>query len=161
MTEAIVDVLRELGGDTNGAVLHSVLMTAQAQGGFGALIGRVVGPDRVTANAATTWIGTAANDDADPDQLEDALGSDAVAQIAIMSTMSHDQAKEALALLVPRLIDRLSPGGVLPDAQLLTDTASDLINGIAPARPKDPAAPPPPLGTTNLAHLLRERRRKD
>src|SRR6478735_694869 len=108
MTEAIVDLLRELGGDTNGTVLNSTLRTAEGQGGFGALIERVVGPGRITSDAATTWIGTAANDDADPDGLEDALGSDTVAQVAIMSTMSHDQAKEALALLMPRLIDRLS-----------------------------------------------------
>lgn len=161
MTEAIVDLLRDLGGSTNGTVLHSLLKTAEMQGGLGAIIERVVGPTRVTADAATTWIGTATNDDADPDGLEDAIGSDTVAQVAIMSAMSHDQAKEALALLLPRLIDRLSPDGRLPDAQLLSETASDLVNGITPARPKDPSAPPAPLGTTNLAHLLRERRRKD
>jgi len=161
MTEAIADVLRDLGGGTQGTVLRGFLMTAQMQSGLGELLERIVGPTRITGRAASTWIGLAANDDADPDQLEDALGSDTVAQVAIMSTMSHDQAKEALALLLPRLIDRLSPDGRLPERTVLSETASDLVNGITPDRPGDPATPPAPLGTTNLAHLLRERRRKD
>jgi uncharacterized protein YidB (DUF937 family) len=161
VSEAIVELLREMGADAPGSLLRAVLLTAQTQDGLGPLIGRVIGPTRVTANAAATWIGTAANDDADPDQLESALGSDTVAQIAITAAMSHDQAKVALALLIPRLIDRLSPDGRLPDAQPLTEAASDLVTGIAPARPSAPAAPLPPLGSTNLAHLLRERRRKD
>ena len=62
-----------------------------------------------------SWIGTGANMPISADQLNTALGSDRVRDIANQLGMSHGEVSGGLADMLPQLIDKLSPQGQLPD----------------------------------------------
>lgn len=86
-------------------------------GGLGGLLGKLQAGG--LGGKAQSWVGTGANEDVDPDELEGALGTDTVAQIASEAGVSHAEAKSGLAALLPKLIDNVTPGGSLPGGDQL------------------------------------------
>ena len=81
-------------------------------GGLSGIIGKLTSGG--LGAQANSWVGTGANEPVHPDQLEAALGTDTVAQVASQAGISHDQAKTGLASLLPQLINHATPGGSIP-----------------------------------------------
>jgi uncharacterized protein YidB (DUF937 family) len=71
-------------------------------------------------SAVQSWVGTGANQKVSPDQVRDALGEDHVQEIARDAGVSADKASGGLAALLPSLVDKLTPGGKLPDQSSLS-----------------------------------------
>jgi uncharacterized protein YidB (DUF937 family) len=121
MTEGIEKMLGGLVGGASGggaggnAIVSSLLKVVQSQGGVGALLGKLGGANSPIASQLSSWVGTGDNADVTPDQVEQAVGTDTVAQVAADAGVSHDEAKSGLAGALPGLIDKLSPNGQLPD----------------------------------------------
>lgn len=108
-----------LGG--NGNLLKVLLPLlaggAGAAGGLGGLGGLLSKFNQSGhGSKAQSWVSTGANEPISPDEVEQALGTDQVAKLAADAGVSHDEAKSGLAAMLPGLVDKLTPGGNLPDA---------------------------------------------
>ena len=93
--------------------LLPMLLKGGALGGLAGLLGKFASAG--LGGKAKSWVGTGPNEDLHPDEVEQALGSDTVAQLASKAGVSSDQAKGGLAAMLPKLIDQLTPGGVMPN----------------------------------------------
>jgi uncharacterized protein YidB (DUF937 family) len=67
----------------------------------------------------SSWIGTGENLPISPEQIREVLGSGQVQQIAEKLGVSSDEASNALAEMLPQVIDKLTPGGSLASGDLL------------------------------------------
>jgi uncharacterized protein YidB (DUF937 family) len=61
-----------------------------------------------------SWVSTGPNQPISPDQIQDALGSDTLADIAAKAGISVPELREKLAHLLPQAVDKLTPQGVIP-----------------------------------------------
>ncbi len=81
-------------------------------GGLGGLIGRF--QQGGLGDVVNSWIGTGHNLPISPEQLQNVLGSDVVAQLAQRFGLSHHAAADQLAEALPQAVDQLTPQGQLP-----------------------------------------------
>ncbi len=105
-------------------------------GGLGDLVGSLAGggldkalesfKEKGMDDKVESWIGTGANKALDSDQVRDALGSDQVAEIAGKLGVSPDQAQDAIAEYLPKIVDQVSPDGKLPGGIDLDDALAKL-----------------------------------
>jgi uncharacterized protein YidB (DUF937 family) len=61
--------------------------------------------------AAESWVGTGENHPISPEQLNAAIGHGKIADIAQQAGISPEQLSQLLAQALPKLIDKLTPGG--------------------------------------------------
>jgi uncharacterized protein YidB (DUF937 family) len=66
------------------------------------------------AEHADSWVGTGPNMGISADQLQQALGSSSIGNVASQLGMSHGEAGSAMAQILPELINQLTPQGQLP-----------------------------------------------
>ena len=89
------------------------LITDPRSGGFGGFIDRFrnagLGP------VVDSWISTGSNEPLTGDQVESALGSDAVDGIATRAGVDRGTASAALGGIIPSVVDTLTPDGQVPD----------------------------------------------
>jgi len=96
--------------------LLPMLFKGGAIGGLGALLGKFTSAG--LGGKANSWVGTGDNESLEPDEVEQALGTDEVDRIASEAGVSRDEAKGGLASMIPGLVDTVSPGGSLPTGNL-------------------------------------------
>ncbi len=77
-------------------------------------------------DAVSSWIGTGENQPVSGDQVEHAIGSERVEQIAQKLGMPKEKVSSGLASLLPQIIDRLTPHGQVPEG----DSVEQGISGI-------------------------------
>ena len=85
-------------------------------GGFGGLSGllqRFQGAGM--GDAVASWIGTGSNLPVSADQIRTALGSGPLKTLAEHAGLSEDDAASHLSGLLPQMVDKLTPNGVLPE----------------------------------------------
>jgi outer membrane protein OmpA-like peptidoglycan-associated protein/uncharacterized protein YidB (DUF937 family) len=75
-------------------------------------------------DVVTSWFGGKAGRAVTPSQVETALGSTSIDSLAASSGMARGVVSSALAFLLPKVIGRLTPGGVLP-------SNSDVLSRVA------------------------------
>lgn len=63
-----------------------------------------------------SWVGTGPNQPISADQLHKALGSGTVQELAAKFGMNPQDFTHKLAQVLPQVIDKLTPGGVVPKA---------------------------------------------
>ena len=63
---------------------------------------------------AASWVGTGANQPVTGEQMHQALGADQIAALAQKSGLPPGQMSDALAHLLPQIIDKLTPHGAVP-----------------------------------------------
>lgn len=68
------------------------------------------------ADAVNSWVGAGANAPIQPAQVGSALGQQTISDLARQSGMSEQELLSQLALVLPALVDKLSPNGRLPTA---------------------------------------------
>ncbi len=107
MTAAVVGLI----GNRGAGGLQSLLQGFHDQG-----LGAV----------AASWVGTGQNLPITADQVQAALGSDTVRQLAQRAGVSPEVAASLLTAVLPTVIDRLTPGGSIPQHSLLTEGLSIL-----------------------------------
>jgi uncharacterized protein YidB (DUF937 family) len=73
-----------------------------------------------------SWIGTGSNLPISQDDIQRVLGSGALRDIAQRAGVSPDAVAGGLASMLPQLVDRLSPGGTLPQGDILGQAISAL-----------------------------------
>ena len=84
-------------------------------GGLGGLI-QVLQKNGL-GDIVNSWVSTGKNLPISPGQIQQGLGGDLLKQLAAQAGLSSDAARGQLAHLLPRLIDRLTPDGKVPDTK--------------------------------------------
>jgi uncharacterized protein YidB (DUF937 family) len=75
----------------------------------------------------SSWIGSGQNLPISPEQLTQGLGQGKIAEIAGSLGLQPDQVAGPLSLLLPHLIDRITPDGKVPESDVdHTETAGAL-----------------------------------
>ena len=66
-------------------------------------------------DAAASWVGTGQNLPVSGEQVEGALGSDLLSQIARQIGLPQGEVAGHLSQMLPQVVDRLTPNGQLPE----------------------------------------------
>lgn len=89
-------------------------------GGVGGLLGGGLGElvERFKQNGhgdvAESWVGTGANKEVAPDQLETAIGPDVLAHLTQQTGLSRDELLSRLSKELPHAVDKYTPEGRIP-----------------------------------------------
>jgi len=78
-------------------------------------------------SVVSQWVGTGPNPAVAPSQLKAALGDGPVQQYAQQTGMSHDDAANSLAQLLPHVVDHLTPNGAVPQQGFDASSALDML----------------------------------
>lgn len=117
-----------LGGERGGRdrILSAVmgLIGDQQTGGLGGLVQRL--QQSGLGEQVASWIGGGDNLPVSGSQIEQSLGGEKIQQLAQSAGCSREQISSGLAEHLPGVIDRLTPDGQLPDAQLLQGRLSSM-----------------------------------
>jgi uncharacterized protein YidB (DUF937 family) len=91
------------------------------------------------SEAVSSWVGKGANLPVSADQLRNALGSDTISALAAKAGLSSEQVSAALSKLLPGLMDKLTPNGLVDDSHAALLDAQPATEG-APASDWDNGA---------------------
>ncbi len=100
------------GGGGQPDLMKIVMSLVQQAGGIEGLMARL--QQGGLADAAASWVSTGPNQAVSPAQLEGALGSDLLGTLARQFGMGQGDLVGQLSQLLPQAVDKLSPGGQLP-----------------------------------------------
>jgi uncharacterized protein YidB (DUF937 family) len=102
-----------LGGQSQGGGLMNVVMgLVNEHGGLQGLISQLQASG--LGEQAKSWVGTGENLPVSPDQIRSLLGSDKLQALAAQLGMNHQDAAGSLAELLPKAVDKMTPGGEVP-----------------------------------------------
>jgi uncharacterized protein YidB (DUF937 family) len=111
-------------GDVLGQVLGGGRGGAPATGGLGGLLEQF---QRAGFGDQTrTWVGRGQNALLPPEVVEQTFGRSGVAEIARRAGVSEADATRGLSQLLPEVVDRVTPGGEVPDDAALLANVGDL-----------------------------------
>ena len=100
-----------IGGLLAGGGLQKIMSGLQSQG---------------AGAQASSWVAKGENEPVSGQQMKEAVGADQVAQVADKLGLSHDQAADVLAKVIPHVVDQASPDGVMPSQDAVDSTVSSL-----------------------------------
>jgi len=95
-------------------------MVNDMPGGLGAFIDRL--RKSGLGDFVSSWLGSGEPRPISSTSLEAAIGRDSIDKLASRAGLSYSTAASALAFMVPKLVNRLAPGGVIP-----TQFSSDVL----------------------------------
>lgn len=78
-------------------------------------------------DVVNSWVGTGENGAVTAAQIKAALSSEQVAGIAAKLGISPDQAADKIAQILPGIIDKLTPDGLVPDPDSVADKLTGLL----------------------------------
>jgi uncharacterized protein YidB (DUF937 family) len=111
-------------GDLLGKMLGTGAAAGAGMGGLGGLLEQF---QRAGFGDQTrSWVSTGQNQPLPPDALERTFGRSGLAEIARMAGLSEEDTSRGLAQLIPEMVDRVTPGGQVPDSQSLFSNLSSL-----------------------------------
>jgi uncharacterized protein YidB (DUF937 family) len=95
-----------------GGGLQKLLSSLQSQG---------------AGDKAQSWVSTGENMQITPQELEQAVGSTEIEQIAQQAGALPEETKEVLAQALPQVVDKVTPNGEIPDQAQLDDMLGQLF----------------------------------
>lgn len=119
-----------LGGGSSQDALLAALMNVlggQQSGGLADIVKQFT--NKGLGDIINSWVGTGANLPVTAEQVQRGLGKDAIAQIAKQTGMAPNAVTSQLADLLPQVIDKLTPGGKMPQGDLMAQGLS-LLKGL-------------------------------
>jgi uncharacterized protein YidB (DUF937 family) len=119
-----------LGGGGAQSKLISVVMEVlggSKMGGLTGLVQQFAG--KGLGDIVNSWVGTGANLPITPKQVEQGLGSNVISQIAQKSGLSAGDVTSQLSKLLPQVVDKLTPGGKIPQGDIMSQ-GMDLLKGL-------------------------------
>jgi outer membrane protein OmpA-like peptidoglycan-associated protein/uncharacterized protein YidB (DUF937 family) len=114
LDSVLTDVGSQLGISTSsaGALMSGLLsLINQDAGGLSGFLDRFRRAG--VGNLVTSWLGGDAKA-VSTDAIESALGHDTISQMASRAGLSFSTALSAVSLMVPKLVQRIAPGGMIP-----------------------------------------------
>ncbi len=118
-------------GAKSGTLLTALLkyMTSESTGGIGGFLENFTKSG--IGDLASSWVSRGDNSPISVDQLTGALGDNAISGLAQEAGVGAEQAKPALAYMIPKVVDLLTPSGTVPTS--LPDTVMSFVKGGAGA----------------------------
>lgn len=104
-----------IGGAVGAEMMTVVNGLIQKHGGIGGIVQQF--QQQGLGETVKSWVGTGPNQPISPDQVHQALGSDTVAQLAAKLGMSPQDLSAKLSTVLPQVIDKMTPTGVVPPGQ--------------------------------------------
>ena len=98
-----------LGGAIGAAMVTAVNSLIEKHGGLKGLVNDL--EQKGLGPAVQSWIGTGENQSIAPNQVNQALGSDTLKELAAKTGMSSDELAAKLAEFLPKAVDKLTPQG--------------------------------------------------
>lgn len=121
-----------LGGKA-GTLLSALLalMTDKNRGGFAGFLENF---NRAgLGDTVSSWIGAGSNTPVSNEQIESALGENTLKGIANETGTGYASVTSAIGYMIPRVIDALTPGGVIPTESDLLSKIGGYLTGIGGA----------------------------
>jgi outer membrane protein OmpA-like peptidoglycan-associated protein/uncharacterized protein YidB (DUF937 family) len=120
-------------GDKSGTLLSALLsmITNEKSGGISGFLDMF--SKAGLGDVASSWISSGANADLSDEQVESALGADTIGSIASQVGIPSATATSALGYMIPNVVDKLTPEGVVPDNSSLLSTIGSYLTGIGGA----------------------------
>ncbi len=118
-------------GDKAAPLLSALLplMTNEQSGGLVGFVNRF--KQAGLGDLVSSWISTGANQPLTENQLQSALGTDTVSRLASKAGVSIPLASTALAFMIPKVIDYLTPNGAVPSG--IPSAVSSFLSGVGDA----------------------------
>jgi uncharacterized protein YidB (DUF937 family) len=117
-----------LGGEGGGSAIGAVLQLVNSHpGGFSGLLQTF--QEKGLGGAASSWVGTGANQPISAEQIQSVLGNENIKQFAAKAGIDPEQASAKLAEYLPQVVDKLTPNGQVPQGNLL-ERAKDLLQSL-------------------------------
>ena len=108
-------VIGKLSGGENQAMVQVAIKLFNEYGGLNGIL------DKFRANGfaaeVSSWVGTGTNLPISGAQIEQVLGHDSLSNIAAQLNMPANEISSNLAAYLPKVIDRLTPDGKVPENQ--------------------------------------------
>jgi uncharacterized protein YidB (DUF937 family) len=101
-----------LGGIVGAEMATAVNHLIERHGGVGGIVSEL--QQKGLGDTVKSWVGTGPNQPVSTEQLHQALGAGAIAQLAAKLGVSPQDLLTKLTQALPTAIDKLTPGGVLP-----------------------------------------------
>ena len=101
-----------LGGNPMLRMLLPIVASMLMNGGLQKILGRL---QQGGSSKGQSWVSAGPNEPADADDIKAALDEQELAQIAQQLGVSEDEAAEAVAQVLPDVVDQATPDGELPD----------------------------------------------
>jgi len=102
-----------LGGNPMLRMLLPLVASMLMNGGLQKILGQLQQSGK--GAKGQSWVSTGPNEPADADDIRAALSEQELAQIAQQLGVSEDEAAEAVAQVLPDVVDQATPEGELPD----------------------------------------------
>jgi uncharacterized protein YidB (DUF937 family) len=116
------------GGVHAGLLDHVIGMITQSQGGgLTGLIGRLTAGG--LGSAVSSWVGTGPNQPVSPQQVQSALGSEHIEQLAQKFGIPASAVTAQLAHLLPMVINHATPNGQVPANHSLVEEGLAALRG--------------------------------
>lgn len=125
----ISDVAGKFGlGDKAGPLLGALLstITSSEGGGITGFISKFTGAGM--GDLVNSWISSGDNQPINENQLSSVLGNETINDIATKANIPSSLASSALAFMLPNVVDKLTPDGIVPTS--LPDTIMNYIGGL-------------------------------
>ena len=101
-----------LGGIVGAEMATVVNGIIAKHGGLGGMVQEFQA--KGLGNAVKSWVGTGDNLPISPEQLHAALGSETIASLAAKVGMTPEELSAKLSVVLPQVVDKLTPNGTLP-----------------------------------------------
>ena len=98
-----------LGGVVGAEAMHLLNGVIEQHGGLPGLVASF--QQKGLGNIVQSWIGTGANQAISVDQIQHALGSDTVTQLAAKFGLSAQDLAQKLSQVLPTAVDKMTPNG--------------------------------------------------
>jgi uncharacterized protein YidB (DUF937 family) len=123
---------KELGSilsSSSNPLASSVMQMINNQpGGLSGLVQQF--HDKGLGSLVSSWVSTGQNLPISADQIQHALGSDQVKELAAKAGISPEAASSHLAQLLPMLVDKLTPNGQVSETSSLLQSGMDMLKGL-------------------------------
>jgi len=121
-----------LGGNsqnqTQNLVKGVVGMLVNNAGGISGLVNKF--NQSGLSDVAASWIGKGENKTVTPQQLEEALGADKIAELAKEAGIPEEKGAEVLSQVLPTVVDKMTPDGDIPEEHQLGTLSKIILGGI-------------------------------
>jgi uncharacterized protein YidB (DUF937 family) len=116
------------GAGQSGDLMSNVLgMIAGGQGGLGGLVQAF--QSKGLGDIVGSWVSTGENQPISAEQLEGALGSDTISNLANQAGLPASAVTSQLTQLLPSIVDKLTPAGQVPEGGL-SGLGLDALKGL-------------------------------
>lgn len=120
-------VLGKSGPQDNLLPAIMALLSDEKTGGLAGLVQKFSG--KGLGDIVSSWTGTGAPLPITPQQVQQGFGGDTINQLASKAGLSTDQVTSKLSEILPGLVSKLTPDGVIPKGDLMAK-GMDLLKGM-------------------------------